>query len=431
VGKLKESKAWIAFLGLVILAGLVAWGFQLKEGMILTNMRNPFSWGIYIATFAFFVGIAAGGLIVSSSVYIFDLAVLKPLARIAKITAFASTMGAAAMVLPDLGRADRVYNLLLHPNFRSPLVWDIIVITGYALVTLVSLYIDVLPDLSRKNSRLAFPAGGKTEDEVLEISRRLSRVVAYVGLPFAILIHTVTAWIFSTQVSRSWWNTAVLPPDFISVAIASGTALVILVSLMVKGRETFPQYAGAYRTLASISGGFIIVHFFLMYNDFMLRWWWGAAHEMEPLLIALRDYTWLHLAEVVLPFAAMLMFLHPRTKSSVRGLYAASLILLAGVYAHRFLLMPSSYNSMPLSLPVPGASGELWAYPIATGVYDPPRDIFVSLWNYVPSGVEVMITLFPVALVLMVITLGVRYLPGCYERDAKVSLKRPEKTISC
>ncbi|MDN5344945.1 MAG: dimethyl sulfoxide reductase rane subunit, partial [Clostridia bacterium] len=92
----------VAFaLGLVLLlVSLFTWGYQLKNGLIVTGMRNPFSWGLYIATFAFFVGIAAGGLIVSSSVYLFNLEQLKPFTRIASLSAFASIMAAAVIILP-------------------------------------------------------------------------------------------------------------------------------------------------------------------------------------------------------------------------------------------------------------------------------------------------------------------------------------------
>ena len=67
---MKKSNALLGLAGAIILISLVAWGYQVNSGLIVTNMRNPFSWGLYIATFAFFVGVAAGGLIVSSSVYL-------------------------------------------------------------------------------------------------------------------------------------------------------------------------------------------------------------------------------------------------------------------------------------------------------------------------------------------------------------------------
>lgn len=134
----------------LLVLSLSVWTYQLGQGLIITNLRNSFSWGLYIATFAFFVGIAAGGLIVSSSVYLFDLKSLKPFTRIASLSAFASIIGAGVIILPDIGRVDRLYQMLLSPNFRSPLVWDVIVITFYLVITFSSVFFQLLPDWKRR-----------------------------------------------------------------------------------------------------------------------------------------------------------------------------------------------------------------------------------------------------------------------------------------
>jgi len=52
-----------------------------------------------------------------------------------------------------------------------------------------------------------------------------------VGLPTAILLHSVTAWIFGLQIARSWWNTSLMAPLFVVSAVLSGTALVTLLAL--------------------------------------------------------------------------------------------------------------------------------------------------------------------------------------------------------
>ena len=55
--------------------------------------------------------------------------------------------------------------------------------------------------------------------------------MAYAGLPTAVLLHSITAWIFGLQISRPWWNTALMAPLFVTSAILSGTALIALVAL--------------------------------------------------------------------------------------------------------------------------------------------------------------------------------------------------------
>lgn len=367
-------------------------------------MRNPFSWGLYIATFAFFVGIAAGGLIVSSSVYLLGIRQLKPFTRIASLSAFASTLGAAAMVMADLGRVDRIYNLLLHPNFRSPLVWDVAVVTIYMVLTFLSVYFQLLPDWQRDGRGFL---NGWTRSlslqEVDILSAQWSRRISMVGLPVAILIHTVTALIFAVQASRGWWNTATLPPDFIAMAVASGAALVLVISLIQVGKENFYKYQDGFKTMAYIVAGSLAVHFFLLYIDFFVRWWWGKPEEMQILSLVFNRYGWIHLLEVVLPAFTMIYFFTPKADKSYRSLMIGSSLLFIGVFAHRMLLMFPSFNAFPLSLTIPGMNIEGWSYPVAIGQFKEGLPVFVSSWSYSPTLVEVGVTLLPFGLALLVI----------------------------
>ncbi|MEW6500172.1 MAG: NrfD/PsrC family molybdoenzyme membrane anchor subunit, partial [Thermodesulfobacteriota bacterium] len=80
--------------GALFLIAIVAWLYQLKEGLVLTNLQNSYSWGLYISGLAFFVGNAAGGLVLSSSIYLFGVKKLKPLAKLGALTAFANVTAA-------------------------------------------------------------------------------------------------------------------------------------------------------------------------------------------------------------------------------------------------------------------------------------------------------------------------------------------------
>ncbi|CEP65969.1 NrfD family [Moorella glycerini] len=397
----------VAFaLGLVLLlVSLFTWGYQLKSGLIVTGMRNPFSWGLYIATFAFFVGIAAGGLIVSSSVYLFNLEQLKPFTRIASLSAFASIMAAAVIILPDLGRVDRIYNLLLHPNFRSPLIWDVIVVSAYTILTFLSVYFQLLPDW--KKGGCGFLNGWTrtlSQEEVESISARWSRRVAMVGLPVAILIHTITALIFATQASRGWWYTAVLPPDFIAVAVASGTALVLVIALLVAGKERFNQYAGAFNTLARITAGALAVHFFFVAMDILIHWWWGSPEAMGILSLVFNRYAPVYLVEIALPAFTMVYFFSQRGQTKASSLLLGCALLFTGVFTHRLMLMFPAFNQFPLSLSLPGMEVEGWNYPIAVGEFKAGAPVFASSWPYVPTIFELAVDLLPFGLALLIIT---------------------------
>lgn len=378
-----------------LLISLAAWFYQIQQGLVVTNMRNPFNWGLYIAVFAFFVGIAAGGLIVSSSVYLFNLEPLRPFTRVASLSALAATLGAMAIILPDLGRVDRIYQLLLHPNFVSPLIWDVIVLSTYLVITFLSVYFQLLPE---RRPALA------------EQAKRRARVVAYVGLPVAVLIHTVTALIFATQRSRSWWHTAVLPPDFIAVAVASGTALVMTIMLLALGREGLKRHAGAFRILSGIIAGALVIHFFFLAVDLIVHGWWGGP-EAAGLFAQLFDkYGALYGLELVLLLAAMVYFFIARERQSYGSLVTGCLVLFAGVFIHRLMLMFPAFNQVPLHLPLPG-TGAGWSYPVALGQFRPGMEVFVSSWPYAPSWVEVAVMLLPLGLVGLVVSLALSRFP--------------------
>ncbi len=381
--------------------GLIAWFYQLYSGLIVTNMRNPFSWGLYIAAWAFFVGTAAGGLVVSSAIYLFGAKQLKPIAKVASLTAFIFAMGAMIVLLPDIGRPDRLYNFLIHPNFRSMLPWDFIVLSAYAVVSAIYTYTLLYPDIVQRGVKVPFYGViGKrsvTETEMEKIredSERRAKRLAPIALPLAILIHTVTAWVLATQMARPWWYGGALAPTFIAAALATGPAIVILASLVVYGYKE--KLAATYVLLAKVSAVSSIIMLFIYYNDFMVRFWWNAGREFDALKMVFTRYPLIHAAEVFFILLATVIFIkYPRDpKRLVQG----SISVIVGVFAHRFLLLPPAYNIIPLKIPVVlHAETMEWSYPIAVGqvrgTLMHPEHIFSSFWSYVPSIVEIIITL--------------------------------------
>lgn len=392
---------------LLLLIGAGTWIYQLKNGLIVTDMRNSFNWGLYIATFAFLVGLAAGGLIISSSVYLFNLVQLKPFTRLASLSAFVCTLGAMSMVLADLGRVGRVFNLLLHPNIRSPLIWDVIVLTLYLIITFFSFYMQMLPEWKDKGQWFFNGWTRKYSEEKLQaFSHKWSKRVALIGLPFAILIHTVTALIFATQASRPWWNTAILPPDFIAVAVASGTALVMLMAMLAVGRDGFHQYADGFKTMARIVSGALMVHFFFVAVDLLIHGWWGTSDGAGVMSLLFGGYRWLYAIELTLTGFIMIYFIafkRPKRLSLISG----SILLFIGVMIHRLMLMFPSFNEIPLSLSLPGMGGEGWTYPIALGQFKAGEPVFVDFWAYIPTLAEWAIILLPFGIILILTTLAI------------------------
>ena len=159
-------------------AAFGCWVYQQIGGLGITGMSNATSWGLYIAAFMFCVGLSAGGLIVASSAHVFKIERFKPVALPAVICSTVCICLAGCFVLIDLGGISRVWNMFVSLNLASPLAWDMCVIVCYLVINVLDMVWMV-----------------KGEEHKVEV---LSRV----ALPVAILVHSVTAWIFGLEIAR-------------------------------------------------------------------------------------------------------------------------------------------------------------------------------------------------------------------------------------
>ena len=373
-------------LALLVLLGVSAWIYQLTQGLIATGMRDVVSWGLYIFTFAFFVGLSAGGLIMASGAEVFGVKALRPLARIGVLTAAASVAIAAMTIIPDLGRPERIYNLLLHPRWSSPLIWDVVIIICYFVFAVVDLWV---------------LAGRRPSTQ----KAKILRVLAYVGLPMAVLLHSITAWIFGLQISRPWWNTALMAPLFVTSAILSGTALVALVALAAHRFDRLHVPDETWRAVCGLMAAAIAVDLFLVGSDYITLLWGNVPRERAALDLILPggSWQWLFWLEWVVgglvPFVLLVV---PRFRARLSLVTVASVLVLVGVYAFRIELVVGGMIKPLLHLP-PG---------IAVGTYKVTQTSFQFTGMYHPTWVEYSIVAGLMALLALIITLGYRWLRG-------------------
>jgi molybdopterin-containing oxidoreductase family membrane subunit len=392
---------WLALISLGFLAGLGAWIYQLSEGLAVTNMRNPMMWGLYITFFMYFVGMSAGGLIVASSGRLFGGARVKPIVRLAVVEATVAVFLAAIFLLPDLGRPDRVWHLFRYPQLNSPLMWDIVIVTAYLIISLLYVWVYTRADHARTGSWLAFgtseSAGATHRDE------RMKTVLAAVGLPAAILLHSITAWIFGLQISRGFWYTAVMAPLFIGSALVSGTALMILLALVVRrvGRLSFRDDLIAY--LGKLLTIFLAVEAFLARRHVDRRLS-GSGIRSRP--ITRRSppprmhLFWFEIvAGLLIPF---LLLVRPRMRMNMRWVAVASVLAVVGIFAHRFNIVLNGLSHATIPYP-PGPS---------IGVAQPTGTTsFVLVQSYYPSWVEWLIALGVLCLGALIFTAATIKLP--------------------
>lgn len=243
---LKTSPLHAVFTAAVIaLLGLAIHGYmqQLTVGLEVTGMNAPTYWGLYIVNFVFFIGLSAGGIIIASLVHAFGIERFRSVARIAELMSISCLLLAMVFITLDVGRPDRLYHLLLYPRFESPLVWDVTVISLYLVVGIAYGYFGTRADLVAcmylvPSRRWLFRilALGYTDvsERAVARDRKILRALAVIGLPLAVALHSVTAWILGLVKAQPGWYSALLAPLFVVSAIVSGLGLLIVSVVLSK-----------------------------------------------------------------------------------------------------------------------------------------------------------------------------------------------------
>jgi molybdopterin-containing oxidoreductase family membrane subunit len=370
------GSAWYGLLVGGMIVGLGCFVYQWINGLAVTGLSNTISWGMYIISFMFLVGISAGGLIVAAGAELVGSERFSSLTRLAVLLSGAAILAAAVSILPDLGRPQFVWRMIRQPHWTSPLIWDVIIITVYLTIAGIDLYI-----LTRPNPK---PSAMRT--------------MAFVALPAAVLVHSITAWIFGLLVARPFWNTALLAPMFISSALVSGLALLIVTAHIVERTTDWEPDRGVFDDLGKLMVWFIAVDGFLLFAEILTTYASRIPDHLKQLNVLLTGRLapvfWAEVAiGVVIPFAICASRLRRR-----RGwVVAAGVLAMLGVFAKRINIVMTSMF-MPLVGLAPGIPGG------RPGQSFRPDPIYLPTW--VEAGVLIGLACF----VGMLVTLGVRYL---------------------
>jgi len=237
---------WVGFLFLLVVIGFVSYLVQLREGLGITGMGRDISWGLYIANFTFLVGIAASAVMVVLPYYLHNVKQFGKITILGEFLAVAAVVMTVLFIIVDLGQPSRVFNILLHPSPTSLLFWDMVVLSGYLLLNLF--------------------CGWYTLDAIdkEEAPPRWVKPLILISIPWAISIHTVTAFIFCGLSARPFWLTALLAPRFLASAFASGPALLILLCYGVQRFMNFDVGKDGIRKVALIVTYATVINLFFL-----------------------------------------------------------------------------------------------------------------------------------------------------------------------
>ncbi len=249
----KNGKIWVGVLLFFCVIGLIAYIRQLSKGLVVTSMRDYASWGIYISNFVFFVAISLVGSLITAVLRLTNVVWSRPLTRIAEFIALSAITFASIIIVVDMGRPERFYNLLLHGRLQSPIIWDVIVITTYFFISLLLLYFPLLPDLeimlrfkektNKHLYKLYFFLGSfwKNTRAQKVLNTRAVNILSITIIPVAFAIHTVTSWLFATTY-RPGWDSTNFGAYFISGAFLVGAGGVVVAMYIFRTQYHLKKY---------------------------------------------------------------------------------------------------------------------------------------------------------------------------------------------
>ncbi len=329
---LKGSRRYWVWMGsLVSIIGLAAffYGEQLNLGLMVTGQSRDVSWGFYTAQMTFFVGVAAGGVMLVLPYYLHDYKKFGRITLLGEFLAVASILMCFLYLLIHLGKPMRALNIFFHPTPWSMLFWDGNVLFCYLALNIIIGW----KVLEAEKDGVAPPSWVKP--------------LIYLSIPMAFSIHTVTAFIYCGLPGRGFWLTAILAPRFLASAFAAGPALLILLCMVIQRVTLFDPGKEAIQSLAVIvTYGLLANLFFLVCEVFVVFYSKIPGHmdHLKYLYTGLHGHgalvPWMWASVSFMALAAVLLLI-PITRSNETTLFFSCILVFAGTWIDKGLGMIS------------------------------------------------------------------------------------------
>lgn len=361
----KRYWAWVFALLAVIFVAFLFYLRQFHEGLAVTGLSRNVSWGFYIAQFTFLVGVAASAVMVVLPYYLHNYKAFGKLTILGEFLAVGAVTMCGLFIFVDMGQPFRITNVFLHPTPHSVMFWDTVALGGYLLLNV--LISRVVLDSERKS--IAPP--------------KWIKPFIILSIPWAISIHTVTAFLYSGLAARPFWMTAVLAPRFLASAFASGPALLILLAFILKKLTKFNAGREPVQKLAIIATYAMSLNVFLILMELFTAFYSGIPEHKSHFLYMFTGYggdstlvPWMW-ASAILAVITLILLLNPGTRRNEKTLAVACAMLFISIWIDKGMGM------------------------VVTGFIPSPLH---EVTKYVPTLPEISITLGVYAIGALIVT---------------------------
>ena len=333
------KKYWTLIFSLIVIIGIgfTTYLYQLREGLGITGMSRDVSWGLYISQFTFLVGVAASAVMVVLPYYLHNYKAFGKMTILGEFLAVSSVVMCGLFIFVDIGQPSRVMNVLLYPSPKSVFFWDFVSLGGYFLLNLIIGWV------SLESERKSVPPPSWIKPLI------------YLSIPWAISIHTVTAFIYSGLGARSFWFTAIMAPRFLASAFAAGPALLILLTFIVRKVSSFDPGKEAIQTLAKIVTYAIIVNVFFILLELFTAFYSGIEEHTQHFKYlffglhgksTLVPFMWV---SIVLAITAIILLVNPRTRKNESILIFACIAVFTSIWIEKGMgLVVTGFIPSPL-----------------------------------------------------------------------------------
>lgn len=394
---------WTICLVVICAVGLFAYIRQLQKGLVVTNMGDYVSWGIYISNFVFFVAISLVGSLITAIFRLTDVHWRTPLTRISELIAVSAITFAALIIIVDMGRPERLFYLFTHGRIQSPIMWDVIVITTYFCISLFLLYITLLPDirimidarekLGKRFSKLyrwlgSFWKGTEAQER---IRNRAITIICIVIIPVAFCIHTVTSWLFATTY-RPGWDSTNFGAYFVSGAFLVGAGGVVVAMYVFRKIYKLEHYITErhFNNMGKILVMLSLLYLYFNVNEYLVPAFKMKKEEHEHLtgLFAGEFAPMFWFAILVGMIIPIFIVIFKKGRKPL-PMFVAGVMVVVGAWFKRYLIVT----------------------PTMLHPFLPKYDAPEKYSHYFPSWEEWAITFGSLAGMLLIITILVRIFP--------------------
>jgi Ni/Fe-hydrogenase subunit HybB-like protein len=402
----KPPKAWYVAMAISLPLTLTLFGiitYLIFKGVGIWGNRQPVAWAWPIVNFVFWVGIAHAGTLISAILFLFRQKWRTSINRAAEAMTIFAVVCAGTFPAIHVGRiwmewflAPVPNDLLMWPQFRSPLLWDVFAVSTYATVSLLFWYMGMVPDLATFRDRATtkikkvaygiFALGWRGSSRQWHRYERAYLILAALAMPLVLSVHSVVSFDFAVSILPGW-HTTIFPPYFVAGAIFSGFAMVV--TLMVPARALFGlKHVVTMRHLENmnkviVATGTMVGYAYAM--EFFIAWYSGSQYEQFAFINrALGPYWWAYWIMVSCNVIAPQFFWFKKIRTSPLAMVIVCIFVNIGMWFERFVITVSTLN----------------------------RDFLPSAWGYFsPTPFDILTLLGSFGLFMTLFLLFCRYLP--------------------